>query len=204
VSFNCPYCSFKIVVKTPKPGKFQPKCPKCHKHFQLSIPDNINGEWRVTPLLGPNGESVEATQITGPHQPPELPGSTAKPTLESTHLQAPRPIDERNPKTKLPTTVMLPKSPIPQDSSQEITGGFSPVKPLVEDDSNQPTGPLPKPSKKSDSTEPTPLEKTTPSPKVEGTKLQPTHISESESNPEPTPEEEESSSDDSQPSKKKR
>lgn len=34
---RCPFCSFKIEVKSPA-GAYQPKCPKCHEAFVLIVP----------------------------------------------------------------------------------------------------------------------------------------------------------------------
>jgi serine/threonine protein kinase len=38
VSITCPYCRNTIKLKSVKPGRFTPKCPKCAKAFVLTVP----------------------------------------------------------------------------------------------------------------------------------------------------------------------
>ena len=44
MSFPCPYCRHTINVKSPKPGRFKPKCPGCQRAFLLTIPANPAAE----------------------------------------------------------------------------------------------------------------------------------------------------------------
>jgi serine/threonine protein kinase len=37
VAFPCPYCRHSISVKSPKPGRYKPKCPACQKPFALVV-----------------------------------------------------------------------------------------------------------------------------------------------------------------------
>jgi hypothetical protein len=36
--FNCPVCKERIERGTPKPGRYQPRCPHCQKRFNLVVP----------------------------------------------------------------------------------------------------------------------------------------------------------------------
>jgi len=37
--FACPYCSHSINVKSAKPGKYKPKCPRCSQVILLTVPE---------------------------------------------------------------------------------------------------------------------------------------------------------------------
>lgn len=40
MAFPCPYCAYRINIKSAKPGRFRPKCPKCAETFLLTVPDS--------------------------------------------------------------------------------------------------------------------------------------------------------------------
>ena len=50
MSIACPYCKAALNPKGLKPGKFQPKCPKCAKPFVLVVPAEDGGTVVVQPL----------------------------------------------------------------------------------------------------------------------------------------------------------
>lgn len=50
MSIACPYCKAALNPKGLKPGKFQPKCPKCAKPFVLVVPAEDGGTVVVHPL----------------------------------------------------------------------------------------------------------------------------------------------------------
>ena len=62
MAFQCPYCSHSISVRTPKPGRYTPKCPKCAGVFLLTIPADADAEWIVQAKPSP-AEPTLATRM---------------------------------------------------------------------------------------------------------------------------------------------
>ena len=89
VPFSCPYCDFVILVKTPKAGRFTPKCPKCTRPFVLVIPADLAAEWTVEKLAAA-GDATEATQLP-------------KPAYDATEATQPPPPKPRPPLRTKPT-----------------------------------------------------------------------------------------------------
>jgi eukaryotic-like serine/threonine-protein kinase len=58
MSFPCPYCRHAINVKSPKPGRYKPKCPGCGKHFSLLLPEN--------PAAAPVAEAIKESKPATP------------------------------------------------------------------------------------------------------------------------------------------
>jgi len=74
VAFRCPYCSFRITVKTPpKPGRYTPSCPKCKGKLALTVPADAAVEWTTAKIAGENPvipQEPEATAANIPASPP--------------------------------------------------------------------------------------------------------------------------------------
>ncbi len=51
MSIACPYCKAVLKTKGLKPGKYMPKCPKCHNPFVIVVPDDENGPIAVQQLV---------------------------------------------------------------------------------------------------------------------------------------------------------
>lgn len=70
MAFPCPYCRHSINAKSPKPGKYRPKCPKCEAVFLLIIGDDGS----VIPEQLPDSSPVKATpKAATPAAPPPAP-----------------------------------------------------------------------------------------------------------------------------------
>ncbi|MEZ6140542.1 MAG: serine/threonine-protein kinase [Zavarzinella sp.] len=64
--FHCPYCQFKITVKTaPKPGKYQPKCPKCNGKIVLLVPGEDPASWTAERVPGELPASLTDATFVG-------------------------------------------------------------------------------------------------------------------------------------------
>ena len=50
VPITCPSCNHRINLKSPKPGRYRPKCPKCDQPFLLQVPANPSEPCRVSVL----------------------------------------------------------------------------------------------------------------------------------------------------------
>lgn len=115
MSFRCPYCEFRIAVKTPpKPGKYTPKCPKCGAKIALTVVPSAD-EWQTAKIAGevPNIPSPgEATEPSVPAEPPRSSKQNAAP-----------PVDE----------VTAHFGSTNQDEQTEATRAFSAPSPGVED-----------------------------------------------------------------------
>ena len=76
MSIACPYCDHTLNLKSPRPGRFRPKCPACAKPFVLIVPTQSSETLKVralgaeTSLIGKSREDrlrgraagLEATQ----------------------------------------------------------------------------------------------------------------------------------------------
>ena len=54
MSIACPYCKAVLNPQAPKPGKYTPKCPKCHKPFLIVVADDAERTMMVQPLPAAN------------------------------------------------------------------------------------------------------------------------------------------------------
>jgi eukaryotic-like serine/threonine-protein kinase len=61
----CPYCHHRATLKSPKPGRYTPKCPKCGQRFRLEVPDDPQGDFTVSPL-GESGKTETADFASKP------------------------------------------------------------------------------------------------------------------------------------------
>lgn len=89
MAFRCPYCGFRITVKTaPKPGKYTPKCPKCTGKLTLTVPTEPDAEWTTAKIAGENPTIPEPEEATMASPPP----STVKsPIVKSSPKSTPAP-----------------------------------------------------------------------------------------------------------------
>jgi serine/threonine protein kinase len=85
MSVPCPHCQHVITLKTVKPGKFKPTCPKCFQPFLLTVADDLS----VSASVPPPGSSASAKaagaadpNATAP-PPASDPNATAPPTSVS-------------------------------------------------------------------------------------------------------------------------
>jgi serine/threonine protein kinase len=60
VAIACPYCQHRINLKSPKPGRYKPKCPKCAKAFLLWVPAEAGTSCQVRGL-------GSDTEVRDPH-----------------------------------------------------------------------------------------------------------------------------------------
>ena len=70
MSFACPYCKAALNPKGLKPGKYQPKCPKCQKAFSITVLADDAGKLsaRVSALpsvIAPTTGDFTEAQVTG-------------------------------------------------------------------------------------------------------------------------------------------
>jgi len=61
----CPYCQSSMNVKTPRAGRFTPKCGKCGKTFQLVVTLNPEPHFQVSALPGVSSASFDPN-VTAP------------------------------------------------------------------------------------------------------------------------------------------
>lgn len=123
---RCPFCSFKIEVKSPA-GAYQPKCPKCHEAFVLIVPREAGQKVMVAKSVeklkahqakkaaasaaGMSAVSATTTQQTVA-QPPPIEAKVARPP-SSKSVAPPSPTD---------ATVATPPPRTPsQDVQQTMT-----------------------------------------------------------------------------------
>ncbi|MDB5312108.1 MAG: pknB 26 [Gemmataceae bacterium] len=52
MAIACPYCDHRINLKSAKPGRYRPRCPKCDKPFALVIPDHGGDAYQVQAIRG--------------------------------------------------------------------------------------------------------------------------------------------------------
>ncbi|VTS08270.1 serine/threonine-protein kinase [Tuwongella immobilis] len=136
VAFSCPYCSHSISVKTPKPGRYTPKCPKCAGVFQLIIPADADAAWQVKPL--PNAGQPTTAPAAPPTAPSGAPATSGTPTnpgttpgipSSKTVLPTARPNASGDAPTLLnqPGVTVPPPAPPQSHASTEATGNFEPI-----------------------------------------------------------------------------
>jgi serine/threonine protein kinase len=73
VAFRCPYCDFRIAVKSPpKPGRYTPGCPRCKAKISLTVTSDAEGEWLTakiagqTPVIPPEPEATSSGIAASP------------------------------------------------------------------------------------------------------------------------------------------
>lgn len=72
-SIRCPSCRHTIALKGVKPGKFQPKCPKCKQPFILVIPQDAGASPRATVVPENMPVTAEALDLeTVPEPEPQV------------------------------------------------------------------------------------------------------------------------------------
>ena len=70
MAFRCPYCSFRITVKTPpKPGRYTPSCPKCKGKLALTVPADAAVEWTTAKIAGENPVIPQEPEATAANIP---------------------------------------------------------------------------------------------------------------------------------------
>lgn len=110
MAFRCPYCQFRITVKTPpKPGRYTPKCPKCSGKIALTVTDDTNAEWDAAPIPGENPAIPAAPEATVAPEPPPK----AAPKKEPARVEE---------ATIASSPAIAPSAP----DQTEVTGGFFP------------------------------------------------------------------------------
>ncbi len=110
MSFACPYCQHRINLKSAKPGRYSPKCPKCDKTFRLTVP--TEGD--------PVPEAIEPAN---------------KPPIESTVRLPPKQAAKAEPtKPVIPATVRLPPKPKVGKDAETSGVSFAPDRSLSESD----------------------------------------------------------------------
>jgi len=67
VAIACPHCDYRINLKSPKPGRYRPRCPKCAKAFALFVPTDANESCAVRAILN-DPEATDADQGRFGHQ----------------------------------------------------------------------------------------------------------------------------------------
>jgi eukaryotic-like serine/threonine-protein kinase len=60
----CPYCAYKLNLKSPKPGRFRPRCPACNQAFGLTISDQPGVTIKVRALTASTSVARRAGEIT--------------------------------------------------------------------------------------------------------------------------------------------
>ena len=96
MAIACPYCRHRLSLKTAKPGKYTPKCPKCAGWFQVVVSDDPARAVLVSAL-----ENPQATMGPDAGAPAE-PSATAV-GLTASPLPVPKSGQEAGPKEVLAT-----------------------------------------------------------------------------------------------------
>lgn len=58
MSVTCPYCGLNIELKGAKPGRFNPRCPRCHEKFVLVIPQEPDAQPEVIAMGTPDRTAI--------------------------------------------------------------------------------------------------------------------------------------------------
>ena len=114
MSIQCPFCGFEIKPKSPRPGRFTPKCPKCSAQFILVIPDPVDGPWTAA-KPAPAVESTLASMSPGLDRPPGV-----EPSLTEATGVMPSPIQQQ----QQPQPASAKKPPAQSDATMGATGAF--------------------------------------------------------------------------------
>ena len=68
VGVACPHCGHRLSLRSPKPGRFRPKCPGCAQAFLLTVPDDPAAGCDAAPIRGATTHAREANR-TIPNRP---------------------------------------------------------------------------------------------------------------------------------------
>lgn len=130
MAIACPYCGSVIQLKEPKPGRYQPKCPKCAKRFSLKVSDNPS----VAPIAAalPESSAAETETIAKPAAGATAPAlaAAARPTSGEAPTMAPQAAAGALAETQLP--------PAANDAPTQATAAFSPGGPAELDATTAP------------------------------------------------------------------
>ncbi|HUR54485.1 MAG TPA: serine/threonine-protein kinase, partial [Gemmataceae bacterium] len=94
MAIACPYCDHVINLKSPKPGRYRPKCPGCAKPFLLTVPEQHEFACAVRALTpdtqdasGARSHPSARSIVIAPTQQPapaiELPKTTPDPRIKA-------------------------------------------------------------------------------------------------------------------------
>jgi len=78
VAISCPHCEHRLALRSPKPGRFRPRCPRCQNHFQLVIPADTSAAMQVS---------------TATHASSAAAGGTSRPRAEPVAVATPMPAE---------------------------------------------------------------------------------------------------------------
>jgi serine/threonine protein kinase len=102
MAIACPYCKHSFTLKTVKPGKYAPKCPKCARGFRLLVPDDPAQAALVRALDAAPAEGAGATTAPDSAAAPSEQSATAFGETAS-ELPPAKPAKEAGPKEVLAT-----------------------------------------------------------------------------------------------------
>jgi serine/threonine protein kinase len=102
MAIACPYCKHSFTLKTVKPGKYAPKCPKCARGFRLLVPDDPAQAALVRALDAAAAEGAGATTAPDSAAAPSEQSATAFGETAS-ELPPAKPAKEAGPKEVLAT-----------------------------------------------------------------------------------------------------
>ncbi|WP_020472064.1 bifunctional serine/threonine protein kinase/MFS transporter [Zavarzinella formosa] len=144
MAFRCPYCEFRITVKTaPKPGKYTPKCPKCGGKISLTVPVEIETEWHTAKIAGetPNIPAPEEATMAVP-----VPAAVKKAAPVRAKVQAdpdatiaPSSDSRQSASAEDTESTQAPATPPQGSDNTEVTGALH-VKPRADSENTEVTG----------------------------------------------------------------
>jgi eukaryotic-like serine/threonine-protein kinase len=139
VNVTCPYCRNVIKLKSVKPGRFTPKCPKCTKVFVLTVPADESkpataAAYSPAPAAAPAAPAAPertAAAISAPVLEQTAAALSAPGLQETTAGATPAPsFDQTAPLAQGPTTATgAGTSPPAGSSAGDHTEIFSPTSP---------------------------------------------------------------------------
>src|SRR5262245_48035810 len=110
MSIPCPYCKAVLNPKGLKPGRFQPKCPKCAKAFVIIVPEDEGGTVMVQKIAEKPAE-----------KPADGSGPDTSRTPKTERVPKPAPVADtaKNPIPR-PTTKSAPKAEAPKTAPKLV------------------------------------------------------------------------------------
>jgi hypothetical protein len=120
MAFPCPYCAHSITIKSAKPGKFKPKCPKCSQVFLLTVSEGQNSAPIAQKLQSDGGAPAPAKQKAVDIE------RTVAPPADDDVTQM--------------TGAFENKQPPADDDATQVTGMFAEKPQQKDDDATQVTG----------------------------------------------------------------
>ncbi|MFO0867549.1 MAG: protein kinase [Pirellulales bacterium] len=132
----CPHCQHRLSLQDPKPGRYQPKCPKCGERFLLTVPADPQQPPRVelnaavagaapTPATGGRPTSEAATDRA------VSTGKESRPAAESTVAEPARPTAPVQPSTTAPASTPLADQTLAQGAAGAAEATLAHAAPLV-------------------------------------------------------------------------